>query len=177
VITVDFDGQDARAVQLEWVRWCAERVKLFPVVQERQRSNVAPLHPYHFMEILFNQLDADDIVACGDGAACVVSFQVAKIKAGQRLFTMPEAPRLGYDIPQRSRRGCKSRQRVVCLAGDGSGMLNIQELQTIVHHQLPVKIFILNNGGYISIRTTQNSHFGGNLVGEGPRSGVTFPDS
>jgi acetolactate synthase-1/2/3 large subunit len=54
--------------------------------------------------------------------------------------------------------------------------LNIQELQTIVHHQLPIKIFVMNNGGYLSIRTTQQSFFGGNFVGEGPRSGVSFPD-
>jgi acetolactate synthase-1/2/3 large subunit len=64
---------------------------------------------------------------------------------------------------------------VVCLAGDGSIQLNIQELQTIAHHQLPVKIFILNNGGYLSIRTTQGDFFG-RFVGESPHSGVSFPN-
>ena len=64
---------------------------------------------------------------------------------------------------------------MVCLAGEGSIQLNIQELQTIVHHQLPVKIFVLNNGGYLSIRQTQSNFFG-NLVGESPASGVSFPD-
>jgi len=62
------------------------------------------------------------------------------------------------------------------MAGDGSIQLNIQELQTIVHHQLLIKIFVMNNGGYLSIRTTQQSFFAGNLVGEGPSSGVSFPD-
>jgi len=64
---------------------------------------------------------------------------------------------------------------VVCLAGDGSIQLNIQELQTIVHYHLPVKIFVLNNGGYLSIRQTQSNFFG-LLVGESPASGVSFPN-
>ena len=66
-------------------------------------------------------------------------------------------------------------KRVICLAGDGSIQLNIQELQTIVHQGLPVKIFVLNNRGYLSIRQTQSNFFG-NLVGESPDSGVSFPN-
>ena len=64
---------------------------------------------------------------------------------------------------------------MICLAGDGSIQLNIQELQTVAHHQLAVKIFVLNNDGYLSIRTTQGNFFG-RFVGESPRSGVSFPD-
>jgi acetolactate synthase-1/2/3 large subunit len=65
--------------------------------------------------------------------------------------------------------------RVVCLAGDGSVQMNIQELQTVVHHRLPVKLFVLDNGGYLSIRTTQTNFFGEH-IGAGPASGVSFPD-
>src|SRR5208282_5496055 len=64
----------------------------------------------------------------------------------------------------------------ICLAGDGSGHLNIQELQTIKHHQFGIKIFVLNNGGYLSMRLTQGGFFKGNFIGESPRSGVSFPD-
>src|SRR5262249_22492199 len=64
---------------------------------------------------------------------------------------------------------------VVCLAGDGSIQMNVQELQTVVHHRFPIKLFVLSNGGYLSIRTTQKNFFG-HLVGEGPDSGVSFPD-
>jgi len=64
---------------------------------------------------------------------------------------------------------------VICLAGDGSLQLNIQDLQTVVHHQLPIKLFVLNNGGYLSIRSTQKNFFG-RVVGESPSSGVSFPD-
>ncbi len=84
---------------------------------------------------------------------------------------------MGYDLPAAIGAAFSSEgRRVICMAGDGSIQLNIQELQTIVHHQLPIKIFVMNNGGYLSIRTTQKSFFGGNFVGEGPRSGVSFPD-
>jgi acetolactate synthase-1/2/3 large subunit len=65
---------------------------------------------------------------------------------------------------------------VICFAGDGSGHLNIQELQTIKHHQLPIKIFILNNDGYLSMRLTQGGFFKGNYIGESPRSGISFPN-
>ena len=82
---------------------------------------------------------------------------------------------MGYDLPAAMGAAIAHGKRVVCLAGDGSSNLNIQELQTIVHHRLPVKIFVLNNGGYLSIRSTQSNFFG-RLVGEGSASGVSFPD-
>jgi len=116
-------------------------------------------------------------VVCGDGSACVVSFQAARIKENQRLYTNSGCASMGYDIPASI--GAALAQpagKVVCLAGDGSAQLNLQELQTIVHHHLPIKIFVLNNGGYLSIRTTQKSFFASNFVGEGPQSGVSFPD-
>ena len=83
---------------------------------------------------------------------------------------------MGYDLPAAigaavARKG----KRVICLAGDGSLQFNIQELQTLAHSRLPVKLFVLNNGGYLSMRTTQDSFFG-RRIGEGPESGVSFPD-
>jgi acetolactate synthase-1/2/3 large subunit len=84
---------------------------------------------------------------------------------------------MGYDLPAAIGAAFGNPgKRVICLAGDGSVMFNLQELQTLVHHRLPIKIFVINNLGYLSMRTTQMNFFKGNLVGEGPRSGVTFPD-
>jgi acetolactate synthase-1/2/3 large subunit len=99
-----------------------------------------------------------------------------KIRRGQRLISNSGSASMGYDLPAAlgaavARRG----KRVVCLAGDGSLQLNIQELQTVAHHKLPVKIFVLNNGGYLSIRSTQTNFFG-RVMGESPASGVSFPD-
>jgi acetolactate synthase-1/2/3 large subunit len=83
---------------------------------------------------------------------------------------------MGYDLPAAIGAAvARPGKRVVCLAGDGSLQMNVQELQTVVHHRLPVKLFVLDNGGYLSIRTTQKNFFGG-FIGEGPESGVSFPD-
>jgi acetolactate synthase-1/2/3 large subunit len=83
---------------------------------------------------------------------------------------------MGYDLPAAIGAAIAHvGKRVICLAGDGSMQLNIQELQTIVHHQLPIKIFVLNNGGYLSIRLSQKNFFG-DFIGESPDSGTSFPD-
>jgi acetolactate synthase-1/2/3 large subunit len=159
-----------------WLKWCKERLAKYPVVLPRHRNPDKPINPYHFTDELFQMLGPDDIVVCGDASASVITFQAAKIKLGQRVFTNAGSASMGYDLPGAV--GCAMAQpdrRTICLAGEGSMMLNLQELQTIAHHKLPVKIIVLNNGGYLSIRSTQKNFFN-NLVGEGPESGVSFPD-
>lgn len=159
-----------------WLDWCKARVARYPVVLPRHRVFNGRINPYHFMEVLFQQLADDDVVVAGNATACIVSFQTAFLKKGQRLFSNSGAASMGHDLPAAVGAAvARGGQRVVCLAGDGSLQLNIQELQTIVHHQLPIKLFVLNNDGYLSIRLTQTNFFG-RLVGEGPRSGVSFPD-
>jgi acetolactate synthase-1/2/3 large subunit len=158
----------------EWLAWCRERVARYPVVQDRQRLGPR-INPYNFVERLFEELTDDDVVICGHASACIVPFQVAQLRKGQRMFSNSGSASMGYDLPASIGAALAHGKRVVCLAGDGSINLNIQELQTIVHHRLPVKIFVLNNGGYLSIRSTQSNFFG-RLVGEGPATGVSFPD-
>jgi acetolactate synthase-1/2/3 large subunit len=159
-----------------WLEWCKERVRKYPVVQERHRSGKGKLNPYHFTEALFDQLRPSDVIACGDASASVIPFQAARIKRGQRLFTNAGSASMGYDLPAAVGAAfARPESRILCLAGDGSLMLNLQEFQTVVHHQLPIKIIVYNNDGYLSIRSTQNNFFH-LLVGEGPASGVTFPD-
>ncbi len=158
-----------------WLSWCRERVHRYPVVQESQRSS-ALLNPYHFVEHLFDSLSADDVVVCGNASACIIPFQVARIRKGQRLISNSGAASMGHDLPAALGAAvAREGKRVICLAGDGSIQLNLQELQTVVHHRLPVKIFVLENQGYLSIRLTQSTFFR-NFVGEGPSSGVSFPD-
>lgn len=159
-----------------WLKWCKERLAKYPVVLPRHRNPDRPINPYHFTEELFQILDSNDIVVCGDASASVITFQAAKIKLGQRVFTNAGSASMGYDLPGAV--GCaiaRPDRRTICLAGEGSMMLNLQELQTIVHHKLPVKVIVFNNGGYLSIRSTQKNFFN-RLVGEGPESGLSFPD-
>ena len=170
------DRQNYQPNHDDWLKWCHERVMRYPVVNERQRSSGAPMNSYHFIEQLSQLLSSDDVVICGDATACIVPFQVMKVRKGQRLISNSGAASMGYDLPAAVGAAvARNGRRVICLAGDGSIQLNIQELQTVKHHQLPVKIFVLNNGGYLSIRTTQSNFFG-RLTGTDPSSGISFPD-
>jgi acetolactate synthase-1/2/3 large subunit len=160
-----------------WLEWCLERKKKYPVVLDVYRKNKKKINPYVFMETLFAELPENQVTVTGDGTACVVSFQTARIKKGQRLYTNSGCAPMGYDLPA-AIGACVAldKKPVVCLAGDGSIQLNLQELQTIVGYRLPVKIFVLNNQGYHSIRQTQSQFFPDNPVGCDPKSGVSFPD-
>ena len=160
----------------KWIAWCKERLEKYPAVLPRQRDPERPINPYHFVEALFRHLGSRDLVACGDASASVITFQAANIRRGQRVFSNAGSASMGYDLPAAVGAAfARPGVRTICLAGEGSVMLNLQELQTVVHHRLPIKIIVLNNGGYLSIRSTQNNFFH-HLVGEGPESGVTFPD-
>lgn len=170
------DGWQPSPAHRDWLSWCKERVARYPVVQSKHRRSPSPLNPYYFIELLFSGLSDDDVVVCGNATACIVPYQAARLKKGQRLISNSGSASMGYDLPAAvgaavARRG----ERVICLAGDGSVQLNIQELQTLVHYQLPVKLLVLNNGGYLSIRQTQSNFFG-RMIGAGPDSGVSSPD-
>jgi acetolactate synthase-1/2/3 large subunit len=159
----------------QWVAWNKVRQAKYPVVAPEYWTN-DQINPYCFMEQLFEQLPEDQITVTANGSACVTSFQVANLKQGQRLWTNSGCASMGYELPA-AIGACKASggHSVVCLAGDGSIMMNLQELQTIVTYKLPIKIFLLNNAGYASIFQTQRNFFKGQEVGAGPKSGVAFP--
>ncbi len=161
-----------------YLKWCRQRTQRYPVVLPEYWHSKKGVNPYCFVDALFDQLEEGDVVVSGDGTACVVTFQAAKLKPGQRLYTNSGCASMGYDVPAAigAWYGQPGLRRVICLAGDGSLMMNLQELQTIVGQKLPVKLFILNNNGYHSIRQTQQNYFPDNVVGCGPESGLTFPD-
>jgi acetolactate synthase-1/2/3 large subunit len=161
-----------------WLEWCKERLRRYPVVLPEYWQNGKNVNPYCFIERLFAALGEEEIVVCGDGTACVTAFQAATIRKGQRLFHNSGCAPMGYDLPAAIGAALAGGQqhRVICLAGDGSIMMNLQELQTIVGRRLPVKVFVLNNSGYHSIRQTQSSFFPDNIVGCGTDSGLTFPE-
>lgn len=159
-----------------WLNWCLERKQKYPVVLPEYWLRQELVNPYCFTEALFKELPEKAIVVTGDGTACVVPFQAAFIKKGQRLYTNSGCAAMGYDLPAAVGACFASGGKpIICIAGDGSIQMNLQELQTIVGYQLPIKIFVLNNQGYHSIRQTQNNYFPDNTVGCGPESGVTFP--
>ncbi|PSR52472.1 acetolactate synthase [Adhaeribacter arboris] len=159
-----------------WLNWCKQRVEKYPVLQAKHINGSENLNPYYFLHTLNRQLNEKDVIVCGDATACIVTFQTSYIVKGQRLFSNSGSASMGYDLPAAIGAAVANKgQRIICLAGDGSIQMNIQELQTVVHYQLPIKIFVLNNGGYLSIKSTQNSFFK-QAVGSGPESGVSFPN-
>lgn len=160
-----------------WLKWCRERYFAYPAYQPQKHiSTKDSINPYHFCHEVFTLLDNDDIIVCGNASACIIPFQVAKIKSGQRMFSNSGSASMGYDLPAAIGAAIASKnKRIVCFAGDGSIQMNIQELSTIAHHNLPIKIFLLNNSGYLSIRETQKNFFG-TVMGADKNTGLGFPD-
>jgi acetolactate synthase-1/2/3 large subunit len=167
--------EGASSQHKEWLAWCKERQKRFPIVLPEYWNNDR-VNPYCFMDVLFKQLKEGQIIVTGNGSACVVSFQAADLKKEQRLWTNSGCATMGYDLPASIGAHKASGKSIICLAGDGSIMMNLQELQTIAGENLPIKIFLLNNNGYVSIFQTHRNFFNGVEVGGGPESGVTFPN-
>ena len=160
-----------------WVEWCAGRRARYPAVAPEQRTTGGLVNPYVFMETLTGQLGKDAIVVAGNGTACVTLFQAGVVKAGQRFFWNSGCASMGYDLPAAIGACFAAGGRdVICLAGDGSLQMNIQELQTVAHHRLPIKLFVLSNNGYSSIRQTQDAFFNGRRAGCDASSGVSFPN-
>ena len=157
--------------------WCKVRKERYPAALPEYFETRSPVNPYAFVSLLFDELDEGDIVVTANATACIVTFQCAKMKAGQRLFSNSGSASMGFDLPA-AIGACLAAggRRVICMAGDGSIMMNLQELQTIVGNALPIKIFLLKNNGYHSILQTQQAYFADNVYGCGPSNGVTFPD-
>jgi acetolactate synthase-1/2/3 large subunit len=160
-----------------WVERGRNWVARYPAVLPEYWKRTGAVNPYCFAAALFRELADDDIVVTGDGTACVTTFQAAHIRPDQRLYTNSGCASMGYDLPGAIGASIAAdRRRVICLAGDGSIQMNLQEIQTIVTQRLPVKIFVLYNKGYHSIRQTQQNFFPDNIVGCGEESGLGFPD-
>lgn len=162
-----------------WVRWCRQMVEKYPAVLPEYHNAEKLLNPYVFVDELFKQMNSDDVLTLGNGSACVMTFQACKIKQGQRMFTNSGCAAMGYGLPAALGAAVARQEkngRVLCVDGDGSLMMNVQELETISYNKLNVKLFVLNNNGYHSIRQTQKNLFKPPLIGLDPGTGVGFPE-
>lgn len=161
-----------------WLNWCRERKTKFDFAHTPEYQQTGDqINAYAFTRRLSELLPEDDRFVMANGFCCVGPFQTAVIKKGQRYLLNSGDASMGYDLPAAIGMCIASGKReTVCFAGDGSIMMNLQELQTIKHHNLPIKIFVLNNDGYLSIKMTQNNFFEGRHCGDGRDSGVSLPD-
>ena len=169
-------GYSSPKAHIDFLEWCKNTIKKYPVVLPEYK-NSTPINPYYFIEELCKSLKDDDVIVTGNGSACVITFQAAKLKEQQRLYTNSGSASMGYDLPAAIGASIAlGEKRVICIAGDGSIMMNIQELSTVIGYRLPIKIIILNNNGYVSIRQTQEAYFPDNLIGIDQNNGVYLPD-
>lgn len=161
-----------------WNKWCRDLVKKYPSTLESYKNNGDSLiNPYIFTDKLFNHLNESDRIICGNGSACVITFQACKIKQGQRMFTNSGCAAMGYGFPAAVGVAvADNSKRTICIDGDGSVMMNIQELATVAHNKLNLKLIILNNNGYLSIRQTQTNLFKPPFIGIDRDSGLSFPN-
>ena len=162
----------------EWQECCRDWKKNYPVVQKKHREAEGLTNPYAFIGALSSRLPEGYTTVVGNGTACVVGSHGYVIKDGQRFIINSAVASMGYDLPA-AIGVCKALggKEIVCISGDGSIQMNLQELQTILTNRLPIKIFVINNEGYHSIRQTQTNIFGHHTkVGIGPESGdLSFP--
>lgn len=160
-----------------WLDKCLSWKRRYPVCLPEYKKVSGEINLYYFVEALNNKIKTAIPVISDAGSVFYAVSQGVNINKGQRYITSGALATMGFSLPA-AIGVCiaNNRKSVIAITGDGSFQLNIQELQTIVHYKLPVKIFVINNNGYLSIRQTQARFFNSNFVGEGTRSGVTFPE-
>ena len=171
-------SENEKCTDKSWWREKCSNYKSYNAVQSEWRMQKEYVNPYVFIDVLSDELGNDDVIAVdGGGTALYMSFQGCKIKRGQRLIVSAGIASMGTGLSE-SIGACiaNGRKRTICMIGDGSMQLNIQELQTIVHYNLPIKIFVFNNSGYLAIRHTQDAFFNSNYVGSSSDGGVSMPD-
>lgn len=160
-----------------WVEQCRVWKEKYPVVQDKHYEQKDGVNVYAFMNSLSRALSPGALTVVSNGSASVVGSQTYYIGPEQRFLLNCGLSSMGYGLPAAlGAQAAKMTGQVICIEGDGSIMMNLQELQTVVTNRLPIKIFIINNRGYHQIRMTQRNLFQDKLVGVGPESGdLGFP--
>nr|WP_321295517.1 thiamine pyrophosphate-binding protein [uncultured Sphaerochaeta sp.] len=159
-----------------WIRQCNHWRGKYPVVQASYKDE-RPINSYLFIDELCRQVDSNVMITVDTGSCFHVACQTWKIKKGQHFLTTGGISSMGYWCACIGACLAHDKKETVCITGDGSLQMNIQEFATIRHNNLPIKVFIFNNNGYLLIRHTQRNFMEDRFVGEGPDTGVWCPDS
>jgi acetolactate synthase-1/2/3 large subunit len=159
----------------KWLKACTRWKERYPIILDEFYQDKEHVNSYVFVDKLSDILSSDDIVIAGNGIDEVSYWQAFKVKPSQRTMISGNWGPMGWDLPAAVGACIGGKRRTICLSGDGSSQWNVQELLTIKHYHLPIKIFIFNNQGYTNIRLTQSNFFG-RLVGADESSGVSNPD-
>lgn len=161
-----------------WLKKCKTYKDQYPTLDPQRREVCDVVDSYSFFDSISDVANDDSVYVFGNGTACVSSYQSLRLYKNQKVIVNSGCAAMGYDLPAAiGAIYANKAKQIICVTGEGSLQMNIQEFQTIIHNQLPIKIFVLNNGGYISIRNTQNGFFKGHKVGADNESGVSFPNT
>jgi len=167
---------DKNPIDPQWLNWCKALYDRFR--PELDGDNTGKyVNPFYLMALLNEYSEADDVFAIGaSGNAPCTFYQSYKVKKGQRVSNVSTIGAMGADIPMALGAALATGRRTICVTGDGGFQLNAQELETIRRLNLPITFFVLNNGGYNSIRMMQDGRFEGRRVGCDYNSGMTLPE-
>lgn len=159
-----------------WRAWGREIESKIPTLFEDNPDVEGYTNSYKFADELFKQLSDGDVVVTGNGTAYTCTYQAMQVNKGVRVFANQGCAAMGYDLPAAIGAVTSNNNgKTILVTGDGSLQMNIQELQTLVTYKMPLKIFVLENEGYLAIKTTQKSFFKGEFTGSNPQSGVICP--
>lgn len=159
-----------------WVKTCNTWKEKYPVVQPEYKDQ-KPVNSYYFVDALSRIASSDASILVDTGSCFHVACQTWKVKKGQKYLTTGGLSSMGYWCAGIGACMACDRKETIVITGDGSLQMNLQEFATIKHNNLPIKVFILNNNGYLLIRSTQHNFMQDRFVGESPKSGVWCPDS
>jgi len=180
-VTEFFSKMPSVNFQEEWDGWgdiCRKWREQWPICLPSYSDNSKYINKYSFIDKLKDHLKDDSVVVSDAGSSYYVTSQALKIRAQQRYLTSGAQADMGFTLPAAIGASvARTGAEVVGITGDGSLQMNIQELQTVIHNQLPVKLVVWNNNGYLSIRATQQKFFAGREIGTDPSSGVSFPST
>ena len=162
----------------KWIKYCNYLKNKYPIVQKKFYKLKKYVNSYVFIDVLSKYLKENKIIITDMGFSFTTTHQAFKNKKNQILLTNSGHAPMGWGLPAAIGASCKGKkfQDVICLTGEGGFQMNIQELATLMHNKIPIKIFIFNNGGYLTIKQTQQLGFKGRLMGSTKTSGLSFPD-
>ena len=160
-----------------WLEQCNQFKLQYPWIGPEHKDQHGYINSYAFMDKLSDYLKDDQVIVTDMGTALLSGHQALRLKAGQRLMTSTGLGEMGFGLPAAMGASFgRNKGEVLCLNCDGGMMMNLQELQTIKHHQLPIKIIVFNNDGYLMIKHTQKNLFKGHYVASTRETGVSCPD-
>jgi acetolactate synthase-1/2/3 large subunit len=162
----------------DWAKKCLGWKSKWPICLPEYAKKKGGIDLYHFVDRLSRKMKKDSVIVSDAGSSFYVVSQGVQVKDGQRYITSGGQADMGYTLPAAIGISvARGGKEVLGVTGDGSFQMNIQELQTVVHYDLPVKLFVWNNDGYLSIRATQSKFFEGRFIGTDKTSGVSLPDT